>query len=131
MNRAQLQCLPPIIFPSLQKQALVSVSLFLFCCLRSYLLSACGSGVKGEANPIYHRKKQEKRSSRGIPQYFRRLGREYGPPYEAHSIQIHQAPPPLMYEAPSQELDGRTNRQEASPTLVQELPTQVLFPRIQ
>ena len=42
------------------------VSLFLFCCLHSYLLSACGSGVKGEANPIYHRKNQEKRSSRGI-----------------------------------------------------------------
>ena len=65
------------------------------------------------------------------PQHFKRLGREDGPPYEAHSIQIHQAPPPLIYEAPSQEPDGRTNRQKASPTLVQELPTQVSFSRIQ
>jgi hypothetical protein len=64
-------------------------------------------------------------------QHFRRLGPENGPPYEAHSIQIHQAPPPLMYEAPSQEPDGRTNHQEASSTLVQELPTQVQFSRIQ
>lgn len=65
------------------------------------------------------------------PQHFRRLGPEDGPPYEVHSIQIHQAPPPLMYEAPFQAPDGRTNHQEANSTLVQELPTQVQFSRIQ
>jgi hypothetical protein len=64
------------------------------------------------------------------PQHFGRLGPEGGPPYEVHSIQIHQAPTPLMYEAPSQEPDRRTNHREASSTLVQELPTQVQFSRI-
>jgi len=64
------------------------------------------------------------------PPNFRISGPEGGPQYEVHSVQIHQAPPPLMYEAPSQDPGGRTNRQEASSTPVQELPTQVQFSRI-
>jgi hypothetical protein len=107
----------------------VAFSLVLFAFLFAFCVWKRRQG-RGKPNPSpFKAGKTELEGN--TPQRFRRLRPEDGPPYEVHSNQIHQAPPPLMYEAPSQEPDGRTNHQEASPTLVQELPTQVLYSRIQ
>jgi hypothetical protein len=83
---------------------------------------------RGKPNPSPLKARNELEVN--TPPNFRISGPEDGPPYEVHSVQIHQAPPPLMYEAPSQEPDGRTNRQEASSMPVQELPTLAQFSRI-
>jgi hypothetical protein len=118
---------------SVAAKAGIGVGIALSLLLLAFLFAFCvWKRRQGRGKPNVPPQEAGKTELEGnTPQYFRTLGPEDGPPYEAHSIQIHQAPPPLMYEAPSQEPDGRTNQQEASPTLVQELPTQVSFSRIQ